>query len=393
MAAPVSLSRANLVGMMPTPRASLKQPAFAHVCSAFLLIALLSMQLAQFALNQLQSWIREVLGELSLLGEGLEAFTNSWDHLLAGISVDRPDDNMLCALFYEQLCEFRCLELDMPLWDRDDSVRNYAHLRTICVNAITTCRRRRNQEKMYFATRRQGNCGMLPLLMAARVDRPHDLNEVPALVDDVTRGMADVPVSLFAETWRSSRQTHKKVGGKKNKTAGRPQRHVQPTLPGRRAESSEARELSDEAGRLGARATQRPSARQLAAWLLLLFCAAPRANYLLRILPPHLTADYAVADDAAVARVSLRSPPAAGLRAAQLPVDLAFARPPPIAMPRIGRLGATQSGSSAPARRNPHPPPGSQRRRATATCATPASTPPIGLLSPLAPRGTGHWGW
>ena len=51
-----------------------------------------------------------------------------------------------------------------------------------------------------------------------------------------------------------------------------------------------------------------------AAWLLLLFCAAPRANYLLRILPPHLTADYAVADDAAVARVSLRSPPAAGLR-------------------------------------------------------------------------------
>eukprot|EP00439_Symbiodinium_sp_Y106_P080843 s1328_g19.t1 len=68
MAAPVSLSRANLVGMMPTPRASLKQPAFAHVCSAFLLIALLSMQLAQFALNQLQSWIREVLGELSLLG-------------------------------------------------------------------------------------------------------------------------------------------------------------------------------------------------------------------------------------------------------------------------------------------------------------------------------------
>ena len=39
-----------------------------------------------------------------------------------------------------------------------------------------------------------------------------------------------------------------------------------------------------------------------AAWLLLLFCAAPRANYLLRILPPHLTADYAVAHDVAVAR-------------------------------------------------------------------------------------------
>ena len=60
---------------------------------------------------------------------------------------------MLCALFYKQVREFRCLELDMQLRDRDDSVRNYAYLRTICVNAITTWRRRRNQEKMYSATR------------------------------------------------------------------------------------------------------------------------------------------------------------------------------------------------------------------------------------------------
>ena len=60
---------------------------------------------------------------------------------------------MLCALFYEQVREFRCLELDTQLWDRDDSVRNYAYLRAICVNAITTWRRRRNQEKMYSATR------------------------------------------------------------------------------------------------------------------------------------------------------------------------------------------------------------------------------------------------
>ena len=59
----------------------------------------------------------------------------------------------ICALFYEQVREFRCLELDMQLWDRDESVRNYAYLRTICVNAITTWRRRRNQEKMYSATR------------------------------------------------------------------------------------------------------------------------------------------------------------------------------------------------------------------------------------------------
>ena len=63
-----------------------------------------------------------------------------------------------------------------------------------------------------------------------------------------------------------------------------------------------------------------------AAWLLLVFCAAPRANYLLRILPPHLTADYAVAHDVAVARCLAAllehgsAPlPEPGLRAAQLP--------------------------------------------------------------------------
>ena len=85
--------------------------------------------------------------------ERLEAFTIRWDHVLAGISVDRPDVKMLCALFYEQVREFRCLELDMQLWDRDESVRSYAYLRTICDNAITTWHRRRNQEKMYSASR------------------------------------------------------------------------------------------------------------------------------------------------------------------------------------------------------------------------------------------------
>ncbi|OLP85284.1 Ankyrin-1 [Symbiodinium microadriaticum] len=39
-----------------------------------------------------------------------------------------------------------------------------------------------------------------------------------------------------------------------------------------------------------------------AAWRFLQSCAAPRANYLLRILPPHITADYAAAYDASVAR-------------------------------------------------------------------------------------------
>ena len=39
-----------------------------------------------------------------------------------------------------------------------------------------------------------------------------------------------------------------------------------------------------------------------AAWLFLQSCAAPRANYCCGILPPHLTADYAAAYDASVAR-------------------------------------------------------------------------------------------
>ena len=39
-----------------------------------------------------------------------------------------------------------------------------------------------------------------------------------------------------------------------------------------------------------------------AAWLLLLFCAAPRCNYLLRMLPPALTQAYAEAHDAAIRR-------------------------------------------------------------------------------------------
>ena len=39
-----------------------------------------------------------------------------------------------------------------------------------------------------------------------------------------------------------------------------------------------------------------------AAWLLLQPCTTPRANYLLRILPPHLTAAYATTHDSAIAQ-------------------------------------------------------------------------------------------
>ena len=91
--------------------------------------------------------------------ERLEAFCDKYNHVLAGISVDRPEDQMLCALFYEKVRELRCLELYMQPWDQDTSVRNYAYLRNICTNAITVWRRRRNQEKMYSATRStSGRC-------------------------------------------------------------------------------------------------------------------------------------------------------------------------------------------------------------------------------------------
>ena len=38
------------------------------------------------------------------------------------------------------------------------------------------------------------------------------------------------------------------------------------------------------------------------AWLLLLLCAAPRCNYLLRTVPPSLTDEFAAAHDAAISR-------------------------------------------------------------------------------------------
>ena len=85
---------------------------------------------------------------------GLEAFCDKRNHVLASISVDRPADHMmLSSLFYEQVRELRCLELDMQLWDRDTSVRNYVYLRSIGSNSTTRWHRRRNQEKVYSATR------------------------------------------------------------------------------------------------------------------------------------------------------------------------------------------------------------------------------------------------
>ena len=85
--------------------------------------------------------------------ERLEAFMNKWDSVLAGITVDRPPEHVLTALFYEQIHTFKCLALDMALWQRDPSVRNYAYLRSVATNAVQTWRMRSNQERMYHATR------------------------------------------------------------------------------------------------------------------------------------------------------------------------------------------------------------------------------------------------
>ena len=59
-----------------------------------------------------------------------------WDHNLAGITQPRPPDDMLCALLYEQVRAMKCLELDMHLWNRDETVRNYEFLRTSVATAI-----------------------------------------------------------------------------------------------------------------------------------------------------------------------------------------------------------------------------------------------------------------
>ena len=44
------------------------------------------------------------------------------------------------------------LELDMHLWNRDETVRNYAFLRTSVATAIANWRLRHNAERMYPAT-------------------------------------------------------------------------------------------------------------------------------------------------------------------------------------------------------------------------------------------------
>ena len=85
--------------------------------------------------------------------ERLEAFMDRWDHNLAGITQARPPDDMLCALLYEQVRGMKCLELDMHLWNRDETVRNSAFLRNSVATAVANWRLRDNAERMYPAIR------------------------------------------------------------------------------------------------------------------------------------------------------------------------------------------------------------------------------------------------
>ena len=85
--------------------------------------------------------------------ERLEAFMDRWDHNLAGITQARPPDDMLCALLYEQVRGMKSLELDMHLWNRDETVRNYAFVRNSVATAVAYWRLRDNAERMYPATR------------------------------------------------------------------------------------------------------------------------------------------------------------------------------------------------------------------------------------------------
>ena len=89
------------------------------------------------------------------------------------------------------------------------------------------------------------------------------------------------------------------------------------------------------------------------AWLLLLLCAAPRCNYLLRTVPPSLTDEFAAAHDAAISRClavllaratsPLTSPPSAS-SGRSCPFAWGLSAYPPqgsIVMQRTGHPGRT----------------------------------------------------
>ena len=90
----------------------------------------------------------------------------------------------------------------MQLWDRDESVRNCAYLRTICINAIATWRRRRNQENL-LPDRPPLSVDTLRLRTAARAALPLDPNEVRDRLDAGTHDVA-ARIAIKSSPRRSS---------------------------------------------------------------------------------------------------------------------------------------------------------------------------------------------
>ena len=102
-------------------------------------------------------------------------------------------------------------------------------------------------------------------------------------------GIAD----LGPEVWRGSRPPQQRPAATWLRRTGHPHARVRPRLGRRKTRSR--RQKKDTLLR------ELPKLPDLqCAWLLLSFCAAPRANHALRTVPPDLLAPYTAARDAAV---------------------------------------------------------------------------------------------
>ena len=162
--------------------------------------------------------------------ERLEAFMNKRDSVLAGITVDRPPEHVLTALFYEQIHTFKCLALDMALWQRDPSVRNYAYLRSVATNAVQTWRMRNNQERMYHATR---NSSGSPRVLAVQRGSSGGRNRSRSFTPGGRRCKKSTPK-------RKGSRSHTPPGGRRRSSPHRaaPVRHGSPNRRGDRSRSN-----------------------------------------------------------------------------------------------------------------------------------------------------------
>ena len=132
--------------------------------------------------------------------ERSEAFMKKSDSVLAGVTVDRAPEHVLTALFYEQTHTFKCLALDMALWQCDRTVRNSAYLMRVATNAVQMWRMRSSQERMYHATRSSsGSPRVLAVQKGSSSGRQSD------------RSRSYIPGGRRQRTWtprRKSSQSH-----------------------------------------------------------------------------------------------------------------------------------------------------------------------------------------